>query len=187
MVSLNTFMLTGVFKNPNNFFPTIVDAVHNCATMPAQPMRPSVSCGLRIMPAQPMRPFVSCGQETMLACANAGSADAARRQCCLPLRQCRHCRCCQEAMLSSRQGRLSRCCLEAMLSSRQCRHCRCCQEAMLSATATMLTLRQCRLSRCCLEAMLSAAATMPALPMLPGGNAVIATMPTLVDAAWRQC
>jgi len=100
-------------------------------------------------------------------------------------------------------------------------HCRCrlpyCNDAdIVDAVhpSTMLdSLSQMPACRCCLQAMLSATATMPALPMLPGGNAVShcdnavlpmlpggnavhSTMLTLrqchhascmYDAAWRQC
>ena len=87
--------------------------------MPTMSMRSLLPCRLRrcgrlchavlmIMPAQPMRPSVSCGLRD-----HAGSADAARRQCCQPPRQCRHCRCCLDAMLTTVNADHSRCCVPA--------------------------------------------------------------------------
>ena len=103
--------------------------------MPTMSMRSLLPCRLRrcgrlchavlmIIPAQPMRPSVSCGLRDHAGSAdaarrqccrrdNAGSADAARRQCCQPPRQCRHCRCCLDAMLTTVNADHSRCCVPA--------------------------------------------------------------------------
>ena len=74
--------------------------------MPAQPMRPSVSCGLRDHAGSADAARRQCCRRD-----NAGSADAARRQCCQPPRQCRHCRCCLDAMLTTVNADHSRCCV----------------------------------------------------------------------------